>query len=1008
MLALLAIICTGGVKAAVGDTYKLVTSVDNLKAGDVIVIANAENEVALGSQNGKYRDKVGISVSNGSITYANGITEITLEGADGAWKLKTNSGYLCEGTNTGQLKETPSATQTSVATKITIAATGDATILVGTEGYVLCYNKNNPRFALYKSNNEGLPLVQIYKKQDSGKTATTTTFGADFDGKTFTFTDGVLEGFTAPTATWTPTEVGESVAYSSSDEDIVTVDNGGKLNFTNTKFGTAIITATFTPSDQDNYAESTATYTVINTHIYNSIADLKKAITSTSTTNPDELKVNLTDAVVTYVNGDNTFIQDATAGILIFGVDGFAVGDKFTGKVVVKAYKYWGLPEITGWTAAADMVKTTGADIPVKEVTLAELQDDAYESMRVKVVGVTATKAFESRKATLKQGDVTIELYDKVKDLDITANSVYDIIGYPGIYNTIRQLTVWSQDNIMAHHEADKADPEIAFKETEKTVELKEGAIELSTLISNPHELPITYTSSNAEIAEVSKGVIYMYKTGKVDITAKFAGDDTYNAVEKTLALTIEDSRAEAGIRFEKDSYTADINKEDFDGAVLVNPNSLKVTYSINPNDETALIDEESGLVTYTKGTEASYEVTATFAGNDTYKPATATYTLNIEDPNYVTQTVTFDATVDKGTNSNTNKIDADKLSKNGITIYGERSLFGNGNNYRFYKAVKGNTAKTTISVDKGNIVKIEFTNNNETSLNKLVFNNGYTYDTETKNSVWVGKSNSISFTTDDATVSATKITVTVKVPVVKDFTLDEKEVNEIEDWENSNVTVKRTFYKDGDWNTLCLPFDVSAEEVKAAFGSDAQLRQVDEAHSKDNTVAFTTATAIKAGVPYLIKFDKLAENADQPQEFNHTFEGVTLTKKVEYSALADFNIIFAGSYSAFTPEDFLKEYNTCDVVASMAAANTLKKVYAGTTIKGLRAVFGLNSSVQPQAVKVIIDGTATGIGDLHVDGATVANGRVYNLNGQCVGTSLEGLKAGVYIQNGKKVIINK
>ena len=1007
MLALLAIICTGGVKAAVGDTYKLVTSVDKLKAGDVIVIANAKNNVALGSQNGNYRDKVGISVSNGSITYANGITEITLEGADGAWKLKTNSGYLCEGTKTGQLKETTSATQTSVATKITIAATGDATILVGTKGYVLCYNKNDPRFALYKSNNEGLPLVQIYKKQDSGKTATTTTFGAGYDGKTFTFTDGVLEGFTAPTATWTPTEVGESVAYSSSDKDIVTVDNEGKLNFTNTKFGTATITATFTPND-DKYAVSTATYTVINTQLYNGIADFKKAITGGSEEDALVATLNLTDAVVTYVNGKNTYIQDATAGILIFGVDGFAVGDKFTGKVVVKAYKYIGLNEICSWTAAADMVKTTGADFPVKEVTLAELQDDAYESMRVKVVGVTATKAFESRKATLKQGGVTIELYDKVKGLNITANSVYDIIGYPGINKTIRQLTVWSQDNIMAHQEADKADPEIAFKETEKTVELKEVAIELSTLINNPHTLPVTYTSSNDEVAEVSKGVIYMCKTGKVDITAKFAGNDTYNAAEKTLALTIVDNRADAGIHFEKDSYTADINKDEFKGAVLVNPNKLAVTYSITPADKTALIDPASGFVIYTKGTEASYEITAKFSGNETYKPATVTYTLNVVDPNYEVKIVTFDATVDKGTSSSTSNIGADKLSKNGITIYGERSLFGNGTNYRFYKAVNGNTAKTTISVDKGNIVKIEFTNNNETSLNKLVFNNGYTYDTETKNSVWVGKSNSISFTTDDATVSATKITVTVKVPVAKDFTLDEKEVNEIEDWENSNVTVKRTFYKDGDWNTLCLPFDVSAEEVKAAFGSDAQLRQVDKANSKDNTVAFTTATAIKAGVPYLIKFDKLAENADQPEEFNHTFEGVTLTKKVEYSVLANFKIIFAGSYSAFTPEDFLKEYNTCDVVASMAAANTLKKVYAGTTIKGLRAVFGLASSVQPQAVNVIIDGTATGIGDLHVDGTTVANGRVYNLNGQCVGTSLEGLKAGVYIQNGKKVIINK
>lgn len=846
-----------------------------------------------------------------------------------------------------------------------------------------------------------------YEEVNSDLAATTTSFGADYDNKTFSFVDGVLAGFTPPIAKCTTDGVIGTIAYSSSDKDVVTVDNDGILNFTNTKFGTATITATFTPSDQDKYAKSTATYTVINTHIYNSIADLKKAITSTSTTNPDELKVNLTDAVVTYVNKDNTFIQDATAGMLIYKVDGFVAGDKFTGKVVVKAYKYWGLPEITGWTAAADMVKTTGADIPVKEVTLAELQDDAYESMRVKVVGVTATTAFVSRKATLTQGDATLQIYDKVGSLKITAKSDYDIIGYPGINNKTRQLTVWEQSDITEHQEADKADPEIAFKETEKTVELKEGAIELSTLINNPHTLPVTYISSNDEVAEVLEGVIYMYKTGKVDITAKFAGNDTYNAAEKTLALTIEDNRADAGIHFEKDSYTTDINKDEFSGAVLVNPNNLAVTYTINSNDGMALIDE-AGFVTYTKGVETSYVVTATFNGNDTYKPATATYTLNIEDPNYVTQTVTFDATVDKGTNSNTNKIDADKLSKNGITIYGERSLFGNGENYRFYRAIKDNTAITTISVDKGNIIKIEFTNNNETSLNKLVFNNGYTYDTETKNSVWVGKSNSISFTTDDATVSATKITVTVKVPVAKDFTLDEKEVNEIEDWENSNVTVKRTFYKDGDWNTLCLPFDVSAEEVKAAFGSDAQLRQVDEANSKDNTVAFTTATAIKAGVPYLIKFDKLAENADQPQEFNHTFEGVTLTKKVEYSVLADFNIIFTGSYSAFTPEDFLKEYNTCDVVASMAAANTLKKVYAGTTIKGLRAVFGLASSVQPQAVKVVIDGTTTGIGDLHVDGASVANGRVYNLNGQCVGTSLEGLKAGVYIQNGKKVIINK
>lgn len=742
---------------------------------------------------------------------------------------------------------------------------------------------------------------------------TTTSFGADYDNQTFSFVDGASAGFTPPIAKCTTKDVTGTVAYSSSDKDIVTVDNGGKLKFTNTKFGTATITATFTPNDKDKYAVSTATYTVINTQLYNGIADFKKAITGESEEDALVATLNLTDAVVTDAvvtyNGQNVFIQDATAGILIFGVDGFAVGDKFTGKVVVKAYKFNGLPEITGWTAAADMVKTTGAEVPVKEVTLADLQNDTYESMRVKVVGVTATKAFVSRTSTLKQGDVTIDLYDKVKNLTITANSVYDIIGYPGINNTTRQLTVWDQNDIILHQEADKADPEIAFKETEKTVELKEGAIELSTLISNPHELPITYTSSNAEIAEVSKGVIYMYKTGKVDITAKFAGDDTYNAVEKTLALTIEDSR---------------------------------------------------------EGVKSIVEITS--------------------QEDYTTEL---------------------KIQKENVTLKCSDGNLKNSTEFRLY-----GSSNTTISVTSGQIVKIELTGKikNSIGLDKLTPTPGvYEVATDKKSAVWTGEAASVVFrNTASSQVQVTSIKVYIKetkVPVV----LDENDnSNTFEENKDVNVTIKRTFYKDGDWNTLCLPFDVSAEEVKAAFGSDAQLRQVDEAHSKDNTVAFTTATAIKAGVPYLIKFDKLAENADQPEEFNHTFEGVTLTKKVEYSALADFNIIFAGSYSAFTPEDFLKEYNTCDVVASMAAANTLKKVYAGTTIKGLRAVFGLNSSVQPQAVKVIIDGTATGIGDLHVDGATVANGRVYNLNGQCVGTSLEGLKAGVYIQNGKKVIINK
>lgn len=993
MLALLAIICTGGVKAAVGDTYKLVKSVDELKAGDVIVIGCSANQRALGTEAKKSKFLgVAVSISNGVLTYTDKLAEFEIEiPNDNQYFFKNSDGkYLLSKADS---KLTLDDKDDAYYATISINANKNATICYPktNKKYYIKYNTSGNYFSFYAETVGN--QVQIYKKQDSGKTSTTTTFGTDYDNKTFTFVGGELKDFKAPTAQCKTEGVTGTIAYSSSDTEIVTVDAKGALTFSNTKFGTATIKATFTPNDKDKdkYAQSTATYTVTNTPLYNGIADFKKAITGESEKDALVATLNLTDAVVTYVNGKNTYIQDATAGILIFGVDGFAVGDKFTGKVVVKAYKYIGLNEICSWTAAADMVKTTGADFPVKEVTLAELQDDTYESMRVKVVGVTATKAFESRKATLKQGDVTIELYDKVKGLNITANSVYDIIGYPGINKTIRQLTVWSQDNIMAHQEADKADPEIAFNETEKTVELKKGAIDLSTLISNPHTLPVTYTSSNAEVAEVSEGVIYMKKTGKVDITAKFAGNDKYNATEKTLALTIVDNRADAGIHFEKDSYTADINKDEFSGAVLVNPNSLKVTYSINPNDETALIDEESGLVTYTKGVEASYVVTATFAGNDTYKPATATYTLNVTDPNYEVKTVTFDVTVDKGTTTGT---EADAMNKGGVYVTSKSAALGRDDEYRLYG---GSTH--TFSVKTGKITKIEFVGNSEEySLKnlKLKVENG-TFSATALAATWTGNSDNVVFTTE-AQVRATKITVTVKAPVAKDVALDEDKDNRVEAAENANVTLKRTLYADGGWNTLCLPFTLTDAQAKAAFGDDVELRTLESVSG--NTLTFASATGITAGVPYLIKVSKVAGDN------TYTFTGVTtiaVKEKMDFgSSGKKNNVEFVGIYS---PADVSKWATAGKENALfLGAGNKFYKAKAETRMKAFRAFFLVPASTDTQALRAVIDGTTTGIDDLNID-TVKADGRVYNLNGQCVGYSLEGLKAGIYIQNGKKVI---
>lgn len=541
--------------------------------------------------------------------------------------------------------------------------------------------------------------------------------------------------------------------------------------------------------------------------------------------------------------------------------------------------------------------------------------------------------------------------------------------------------------NVEYYKKSDKADSQIKFNEAAKEVELKTEMLSLSDLIDNPHKLPLTYSTSDKETAEVLDGTLLLYKTGKVTITASFAGDDTYAATSTSMELTIVDNRQDAGIHFAKDSYAADITGGTFNEAVLVKPEGInKVIYTISPKSEGVSIAED-GTVTY-PAVDATYTVTAEFNGDDTYKPATATYTLNVVDPNFETRTVEFVAGVDKTTQMTPGD---DSMSKGIITISSDRAAFGNDANYRFYKGVDSKKGETTISTKYGTITKIEFVHADTKPLSNLSTQVGeYKYDGTTEDAVWTGNSKSVLFTATEQ-ARASKITVTVKVPVAKGYTLDENSVNTIEAYENANVTLKRTFYKDGEWNTLCLPFAVA--DAKTAFDG-AELREVDTQKSKGNTIVFKEATTIEAGKPYLIKW---AKTPNEVCDFVNTFEGVTLVATATPVKVND-AITFTGFYNKATADKLGAS------VAAIGAGNKLFKVTSGE-MKGFRAAFVLNPATPAAGIKVVIDGTTTGIEDLVVDGVK-ANGRVYNLNGQYVGNSLNGLQPGIYIQNGKKVVV--
>ena len=106
--------------------------------------------------------------------------------------------------------------------------------------------------------------IKIYEKETtSTKTSTTLSLG-DYANMSFSFTNGKSDDtFTAPTATVTPAAATGAVQYTSSDEDIVTVATNGDLSFTNTKFGSATISAQFIATG--DYANSnTVKYTVVN------------------------------------------------------------------------------------------------------------------------------------------------------------------------------------------------------------------------------------------------------------------------------------------------------------------------------------------------------------------------------------------------------------------------------------------------------------------------------------------------------------------------------------------------------------------------------------------------------------------------------------------------------------------------------------------------------------------------------------------------------------------------
>lgn len=879
---------------------------------------------------------------------------------------------------------------------------------------------------------------------------TTTTFGTN-SGKTFTFTNGTLEGFTAPTATATKsddnTDLSNLIEYTSSDADIVAVDSKtGELTFTNTKFGKATITATLPKTD--TYQTSTDSYVVENkdNHIATSLSFNGTDITLTE---------GKTDAG-TYFTGYTATEANNIAGTITYATSGDAVAtvDPTTGTVTINATTY-GITTITATFTPADPTQYSGSTATyqitnqqkIDESTIVfdcskydqSLIGDTYnnndntprqlKSVAGKDYTFTLTQCMfynnSIQMAKTKKGKIvsptfssfpsgykvvvtydtdntpqlySAELTDAKAEVNTSLQTVSIELPSPTATFTIQSGTKYTQiKKIELSALIIKDNPALSFAEATVTKELVAGTIDLQT-ITKPEDLDasaITYASSDDATAKVEGNTIHLYKTGEVTITATSAATDKYAAGTASYKLVIEDNRAtDADFKFAAESYNADLAEATegivtFNAAnVLQNPNNLKVTYTISPKDEDVEIDASTGYIVISK--RGIYTITATGDATNTYKKATATCTLKVTNSAVEEKTIEFVAGVDKGNNSSTTADDT--VEKGCVLISSKSAALGRGDDYRFYSSTH------TISTKIGKITKIEFVEGDKPITNLKYNGKDGAFTADTKYDLcWVGSAKEVVFT-NSSQARATNIIVTVEVPKAKSYTLDEtKTDNVIETYENANVTLQRTLSKDY-WNTFCVPFALDAKQVTQYFGEGTQLRTY-EGNCENNIVYFATVDNIEAGKPYIMKPGNAVVT-------NPTFEGVSMvatgldengnpqavgaTTTVQMKGIYNQVLLRTDKTELFLGDNDLFYY---------PINNTESR-----TIGGLRAYFIVPQGTDIKKLRANLDGTPTSLGTIF--DTEESNAPVYNLQGQYVGNSLRALKSGIYIQNGKKVAV--
>ena len=237
----------------------------------------------------------------------------------------------------------------------------------------------------------------------------------------------------------------------------------------------------------------------------------------------------------------------------------------------------------------------------------------------------------------------------------------------------------------------------------------------------------------------------------------------------------------------------------------------------------------------------------------------------------------------------------------------------------------------------------------------------------------------------------------------------------------DTNITLSgRTLLKDGSWNTLCLPFSLTASNIANSPLAGAIIKELDNSADGTNLtngtlmLKFTDATEIEAGKPYIVKWETKGDAITNPTFRDPAFDNSAEAQANMTVTSYDQNVKFVGQWSPFTIGDTSNGTYDGDIneILYIASGNKIGYSSKARTLKSCRAHFWVkpNGTDAPAVNTINVDfgEETTGVNEvIEVNASLEVNDNSwYTLDGRKIANGQQPTAKGLYINNGRKVVI--